>query len=123
MAYTGWTLPEQERARLLELFPPKYPDVIAHHVTLQFGVPEDAAAPESNTFAVVGVTDDGRQLQTLVVSVGGHTTRPDGETFHVTWSLDRELGAKPKDSKRAIKRLGYSVVERVPFEATPTLFS
>jgi hypothetical protein len=121
MAYTAWVLPEEERARLLTAFPPQFPDVVAHHVTAQFGVPEDAPPPDEARFCVVGVTTDGRQLQTLVVSVDGQTTRPDGETYHVTWSLDRELGAKPKDSKMAIKRLGYTVVDRVEFTATPAV--
>ncbi|RYD66863.1 MAG: hypothetical protein EOP83_04035 [Verrucomicrobiaceae bacterium] len=123
MAYLGWELSEAERARLLTLFPPAYPDVVAHHVTKQFGVSEDTPAPDQARFAVVGVTDDGEKLQTLVVSVDGQTQRPDGETYHVTWSLDREAGAKPKDSKMAIKRLGYTVTDRVEFQAEPKTFT
>jgi hypothetical protein len=123
MAYLGWELNESDRNRLLALFPPKYPDVVAHHITGQFGVSEDTPPPEPATFVVVGITEDRGLLQTLVVSVNGNTTRPDGETYHVTWSLDRAAGAKPKDSKTAIKRLGYTVTERVPFQAEPKTFS
>lgn len=123
MAYLGWELTDADRSRLLALFPPKYPDVVAHHVTERFGVPEDAPPPEPASFVVVGVTEVPGRLQTLVVSVNGATARSDGETYHVTWSLDRATGAKPMDSKKAIKSHGYSMVERTAFTAEPKTFT
>jgi hypothetical protein len=35
MPVTGWKLDSNERAQLLERFPPTWPDVIADHVTLK----------------------------------------------------------------------------------------
>lgn len=122
MAYRAWKLSDAERMRLLDLFPPAYPDEVAHHVTESFGVPADAAPPEPATFSVVGVADDGVKLQALVVSVNGSTERADGQTFHVTWSLDREQGAKPVDSNTVIRRKGFTPVDPVPFQAQPGVF-
>ena len=34
---TGWLLDEAQRAELLQQFPPAYPNVVAHHVTLEVG--------------------------------------------------------------------------------------
>lgn len=84
--YTGWLVDEAARAALLERFPPRYPVVVAHHVTLKFG--DAAAQPPGEVAAwIVGEADDGLGVQALVVAIDGSTARPDGGTFHVTWSL------------------------------------
>ena len=84
--HTGWLLDRHDRETLLERFPPRYPEVVAHHVTLKFG--DRAAEPPSETAGeVVGVADDGRGVEALVVRISGTTDRPDGSTYHITWSL------------------------------------
>jgi hypothetical protein len=36
---------------------------------------------------MVGADDDCAHVQALVVEIGGTTRRPDGSTYHATWSL------------------------------------
>ena len=38
---------------------------------------------------MVGVDDDGAGVQALVVEIGGAARRPDGSTYHITWSSRR----------------------------------
>ena len=121
--YIGWELPEGERSRLLALFPAVYPDVIAHHITQsRRGVTQDEPLPEETQAMVVGVANDGVRVQALVCAVGGTTTRPDGKTYHVTWSLDRAQGAKPVMSNDVIREKGWEAVPRIPFRIIPKLF-
>lgn len=100
--YTGWEFNEADRERLREQFPPRYPDFVGHHVTAEFGVGPRHFLPGGTLFVVGEVYDDARGVQALVVEVcgvdGPTTTRPDGKTYHVTWSLDRARGARPMHS-------------------------
>ncbi len=120
--YTGWELPETEKERLLVMFPPAYPVVIAHHVTLAYGVEADFPLPVETRGEVVGIADhDG--VQALVVAISGTTDRPDGSTYHITWSLDRARGRKPVDSNRVIREYGFRTVPPVILALEPKLFS
>lgn len=107
MTVKGWRLDDQDRARLLERFPPVWPDVIADHVTLMFPEAKQNASALADRGEVVGHVDDGEGLQALVVEIGGTTVRPDGSTYHITWSIDRERGREPKDSNGVLARLGW----------------
>ncbi len=99
MTYTGWRLTESSRAMLLERFPARFPDVIAHHVTLSLG----KGAPEHATIQVIGYVTDGVGLEALLVSVNGSSVRgSDNTRYHITWSIDRAAGYKPVDSNRVI---------------------
>lgn len=80
----GWKLPPDERELLLVRFPPKYENVIADHVTLRVGGTELPRKPNAR---IVGRADDGESLECLVVELDGTTDRPDGSTYHITWSL------------------------------------
>lgn len=122
MSYVGWELPPEERARLLGLFWPAYPDLVAHHVTLKAGAKDDFPLPAATQGVVVGVADDGVAVQALVVEIDGTTTRPDGGTFHLTWSLDRAQGVKPVDSNRVLRALGWSATAPVPVRLQPKRF-
>ena len=85
---TGWKLPRDDRDMLLQRFPPKYDNVVADHVTLRTGAtPETPLPREVETARIVGRADDGRSLECLVVELDGTTDRPDGSTYHITWSL------------------------------------
>jgi len=81
---TGWKLPPDERELQLARFPPKYENVIADHVTLRVGGTE---LPRKPNASIVGRADDGQSLECLVVELDGTTDRPDGSTYHITWSL------------------------------------
>ena len=115
----GWILDEAQRAELLVRFPPRYARVIAHHVTL-WGHRKDAAVPSPRSIALVGHADNGRDLECYVASVDGETTRPDGNTYHVTWSLDPDTGVQPKDSNRLLEDGNWTAFpEPVPLLTRP----
>lgn len=83
----GWLLDERDREALLARSPPAYGRVIAHHVTLKFAAARDEHAPPAESAEIVGIADDGKGVQALVVRLNGTTERPDGSAYHITWSL------------------------------------
>ncbi|WP_260482216.1 hypothetical protein [Sphingomicrobium flavum] len=117
---TGWILDEADRQRLLGRFPPRHADIIAHHVTLWSRHDKPDAPPAPAHLAVVGHADDGRGIEALVVAVNGSTDRPDGSTFHITWSIDPASGCVAKLSNNLIAEAGWTSIEPpIPFAATP----
>ena len=100
----GWTLDPGDRAKLLERHPPRYEKVVAHHVTLA----TDAAKrdlPPAVRGSVVGRTDDDQGVEAMVVTIDGDTARPDGSTFHITWSLGD--GRSARESNDVLKERGW----------------
>lgn len=107
----GWKLDPKERAQLLRQFPPAWPDIIADHVTFQ---PAPGMKPQrvfDTHGEIVGVTDDGQGIQALVVSIDGATDRPDGSTYHITWSIDAARGRRAFDSNAVLKQRGWRPVD------------
>ena len=118
---TGWKLPKGERDRLLERFPPKYANVIADHVTLRVGATPDTPLPRKAPAQVVGRTDDGESLEALVVELDGTTHRPDGSTYHVTWSLGP--GRQARESNDVLRDRGWEWLSAsIPIELEPARF-
>ena len=118
----GWLLHPEDRERLLAVIPPAYPDVVAHHVTLRAGVPGGFPLPSETEGFVVGVADDGKGVQALVVEIGGTTRRPDDSTYHVTWSLGP--GRRAVESNDAIRERGWTATtERHHVRLEPKVFS
>jgi hypothetical protein len=103
--YTGWLVDPHRRDALLAQVPAKYPRVVAHHVTLKFG-DRSAPPPQDTDGEIVGVADDGQGVQAAVVRIGAATDRPDGGTFHITWSLGP--GREAKESNDVIARFGWT---------------
>jgi hypothetical protein len=120
MSVIGWLVDEPQRPSLLKRFPPVYPKTIAHHVTLQSGLPQDAPLPPDVTAAIVGEADDGKGVQALVVEIDGATDRPDGSTYHITWSLAD--GRQARESNDVIRDHGWIPSEPVPVKLTPGRF-
>jgi len=119
----GWKLDSGDREALLTRFPPAWPDVVADHVTLASGVGPDSPLPGANCGEVVGEVDDGAGLQALVVAIGGKTERPDGGTYHITWSLDRTRGREPRESNEILAERGWqSLSPPVPIRLLPSRF-
>lgn len=120
--YTAYVLTDESRTALLERFPPKYSKVIAHHVTVEFGVPKDVDLPENAELKVVGEADSGDGLQALVVAVNGGYRREDGKIYHITWSLEPD-SYKPVDSNALIEDYNnrWKVTLPAPFEAEPAV--
>ena len=114
----GWKLPGGERQRLLDRFPPRYRDVIADHVTLCVG---GTALPPRPVARVVGRADDGDSLECLVVELDGTTDRPDGSTYHITWSLGP--GREAIESNDVLRDRGWEKLAMpIPIELQPARF-
>ncbi|HEY0131023.1 MAG TPA: hypothetical protein VGB57_06415 [Allosphingosinicella sp.] len=92
----GWKVDREQRKELLQQFPPRYRNVDADHVTLRSRAADDARLPEESLGEIVGRADDGKGVEAMVVAIGGTVDRPDGSTYHITWSL--EPGRKAQES-------------------------
>ena len=101
----GWKLPRDEREQLLQEFVPKYENVIADHVTLRTGATPATPLPRKPDARIVGRADDGKSLECLVVELDGTTDRPDGSTYHITWSLGP--GRKARESNDVLREKGW----------------
>ena len=119
---TGWKLPEVERELLLRQFPPSYENVVADHVTLRVGAaPETPLPHKPESSKIVGRADDGRSLECLVVEIDGNTDRPDGSTYHITWSLGP--GRRARESNDVLRDRGWDFLEApIPVELEPARF-
>jgi hypothetical protein len=119
---TGWKLPASERELLLRRFPPRYENVVADHVTLRVGATPDTSLPRKPDDArVVGRADDGNSLECLVVEMDGTTDRPDGSTYHITWSLGP--GRKARESNDVLRDRGWDYIEAaIPVVLEPARF-
>lgn len=121
--YIAFELDKKSRRKLMKDYPPKYPDVIANHITHKSRVNKDEKLPKNlKSIEVVGYADDGESIEALVVEVNGKTTRPDGRTYHITWSLDRSKGKTPVHSNQLIMSKGYENVTPTQIKAKTKLF-
>jgi len=121
MAYTAFVLSNKSRSEILNRFPPKFPDVIAHHITENPGVAkEHYYTPNPADIKVVGYACDD-SLEAIVVEVNGDTKRPKGGTYHITLSLDRSQGRQPRHSNDVIKNNGWTPTMSFSVETTPKL--
>jgi hypothetical protein len=119
---TGWKLPQVERELLLRRFPPKYEKVDADHVTLRVGATPETPLPEKpQSASVVGRADDGDSLERLVIELDGTTDRPDGSTYHITWSLGP--GRRARESNDVLQDKGWDYIEApIQVELEPARF-
>ena len=117
----GWKLDPDQRRELLQQFPPRYPNVIADHVTLQSKAGEDGPLPEETEGEIVGRGDDGKGVEAMVVAIGGTTDRPDGSTYHITWSLAE--GREGWDSNDVLAEQGWEAFDvAMPVRLKPARF-
>ena len=103
----GWKLDAAARAELLSRFPPRYGETVADHVTYKPG-PDGAKLPEAGHCVLVGRADDGAGVEALVVALNGSTDRPDGSTWHITWSLGP--GRRAIESNAVIAQHGWQAI-------------
>ena len=100
--YNGYELTAQARDNLLKHIVPIHPDVIAHHVTHEYGIYEQLP-PDASSVRVTAIAQDSG-VQVAIVKVNGTTTRVyDDSFYHITISINRADGAKPQDSNGLIK--------------------
>jgi hypothetical protein len=116
----GWKLDRGERGTLLGRFLPRYAEAIADHVTLRSGAESDPL-PDRVKAAIVGRTDDGESLEAMVVAIDDSVDRPDGSTFHITWSLGP--GRRTRESNDVLREQGWSrLPEPIPITLQPARF-
>lgn len=120
MGVIGWLVDEAQRPELLARFTPAYPQVVAHHVTLKSGAPDTEPLPPQVQAEIVGEADDGKGVQALVLRLEGTSDRPDGSTFHITWSLAE--GRRARESNDVITERGWKPVEATPVRLIPARF-
>jgi hypothetical protein len=104
----GWLLAESDRERLLAQFPPKYANTIAHHITLKDEARDDPIPPDVKA-QIVGRADDESGVEAMVVMIDGTTDRPDGSTYHITWSLAE--GRRARESNEVLKERGWQELD------------
>lgn len=123
-AYTAYELSDESKKELKNRFPPKYPDFIGHHITVEFGVPYDTnlIPLKPKEVKVVGYKEDLKGLEALVVSVDGKTKRKDGGVYHITWSLDKSKGFKPVDSNKLLKNEYTKIEPNIEIKTEPGIF-
>ena len=118
----GWKLDRDQRRELLQQFPPKFRNVVADHVTLQSRAADDAPLPQESEGEIVGRVDDGQGVEAMIVRIGGITDRPDGSTYHITWSL--EDGRKARESNEVLVREKWVMFDLpMPIRLEPASFS
>jgi hypothetical protein len=117
---TGWLLMPDDRVALLKRFPPRYADVIAHHVTLRVGASPQTPLPRAVSARIVGHADDRNGLECLAVELDGSTDRPDGSTYHITWSLG--AGRRARESNDVLRQHGWTAVDPIPVALEPARF-
>lgn len=116
----GWLLAEDDREKLLQQFPPKFEKTVAHHVTLKSEAERDPL-PNDVEAEVVGHTDDESGVEAMVVAIDGTTDRPDGLTYHITWSLGG--GRRARESNDVIRERGWHKLDQpIPVKLQPGRF-
>ena len=116
----GWVLAEDDREKLLQQFPPKFEKTVAHHVTLKTEAERDPLPPEVKA-EIVGRADDESGVEAMVVAIDGTTDRPDGSTYHITWSLGD--GRRARESNDVIRECGWQKLDQpIPIELQPGRF-
>lgn len=116
----GWLLAECDRERLLKQFPPRFEKTVAHHVTLKSEAEQDPLPPDVEA-QIVGRTDDGSGVEAMVVAIDGTTDRPDGSTYHITWSLGE--GRRARESNDVLREKGWQKLdEPIPIGLAPGRF-
>ncbi len=118
---TGWKLKRDERQRLLERFAPRYAETIVDHVTLRVGAGSQTPLPRDVEARIIGRADDDAGVECMVVELDGTTARPDGSTYHITWSLDP--GRRARESNDLLRDRGWQQLdEPVAIDLEPARF-
>jgi len=102
----GYKLDLGARLALIEEFEPRYGHVVADHVTLRAGEDADPVPEPIGQAEIVGHADDGDGVEAYVVAIDGSTQRPDGGTWHITWSL--APGRSARESNDVIAERGWT---------------
>ena len=118
----GWKLPRDEREALLERFPPRYEDVDRRPCDpASRARRRDAAAARSPRPGSSAAPTTATASKAMVVELDGTTDRPDGSTYHITWSLGP--GRKARESNDVLRDRGWDHLDApIPVELEPARF-
>ena len=117
----GWTLDADQRKELLQQFPPRYPNIDADHVTLRPSSADDAPLPDESHGEIIGRVDDGKGVEAMIVHIDGTSDRPDGSSYHVTWSLAE--GRHGRESNEVLKSVPWRLFDLpMPIRLIPARF-
>jgi hypothetical protein len=120
MSYSGYLISLKSRVEILQLWKPKFSTIYAHHCTYEF--PSNELPPEVKQALILGYSAI-QGIEALVLIINGSTTRPDGNKYHVTLSLNGYDYFKPKDSNKLIQEHGYTALTvPMPIELEPKVF-
>ena len=90
-------------------------------MTLTVGADPNSPLPPKPDARIVGRADDGESLECLVVELDGTTDRPDGSTYHITWSLGP--GRRAIESNAVLRDRGWENLSRpIPVDLQPARF-
>lgn len=118
MGYTAYVLDEESRQTLLRKVPPKFSDVIAHHVTESFNVTKMVDFhPGIINIQVIGYSCN-TKVEAVVVQVFNKTHNSSNMLYHITLSLDGSRGAKPFDSNKMLWETGWESIPNFTLTAT-----
>lgn len=119
--YRAYPLTVADREKLLSMFPPTHPRVIADHISAQALDRMDMVKEGPAEGEVVGIVDkDG--VQSLVVSINGTVETASGTPFHISWSSDP--GVKTGGTGQVVRKHGYVKLDKpIPLDlsAGPTI--
>jgi hypothetical protein len=131
--YIAFVLDEESRQKLLKTFPPKYADVIAHHITYAYGVSDKEPLPPQPQKIVVRGYHDSGAIQVLIVEIDGRKNQALDENnfYHITLSLDRSQGVEPKNSNDVLQKIVaaagegalYNLPEPIEISAVPAFIN
>ncbi len=110
MAAIGWKIDKTQQNTLLERFVPRWSNVVADHITLDARAADGDRLPTDREASIIGYASDGEGVEALVVAIGGDVRRPDGGTYHITWSLDQ--GHKARESNDVIASHGWRKLDQ-----------
>jgi hypothetical protein len=115
--YSAYSVSKTSQKALKKLFKPENPEFIGDHITYKYPAdPSEVPGMPKNVYVIGHASEDG--LEALVVSVNGKTARPDGNPYHITWSIDRSKGKKPVDSNRLVQS-GFEEITPIKIRVVP----
>lgn len=107
--YRAYMLKDADRERLLQMFPPTHPRVIADHISAEslnmMHLVKDGPAKAE----VIGYADH-EGVQSLIVRVNGKELTGNGTPFHISWSSNP--GVKVGGTGNIVRRYGYTKLDK-----------
>lgn len=104
MSYLAYVLSEQDRSTLLTNVCSCVGEIVAHHATAIFPVPDNMESPMTiHDILVTGYAYDDK-VSAVIVEIDGTSFRKDGKILHITISVNRNNGGKPVMSNDLIAK-------------------